>query len=232
MVLLLEILTMCANFGDKVLVFSQNLSTLDLIELYLSKLPRPGKKGKLWKQGKDWFRCVYPFEDLKSWRVGYILCQISHIKSKLEVMFVIYNCTCFCMSVVQKYHCSFTNYIPVSMFPSLNFSCFYLFFRVHVCCFFHWGRGWIAFDLFPCFVASRLDGRTESSLRQKIVERFNEPLNRRVKCTLISTKAGSLGINLHAANRVIIVDGSWNPTYDLQAIYRVWRCALGRFLWD
>nr|GMC50152.1 protein CHROMATIN REMODELING 20 isoform X1 [Ipomoea batatas] len=124
MVLLLEILTMCANFGDKVLVFSQNLSTLDLIELYLSKLPRPGKKGKLWKQGKDWFR---------------------------------------------------------------------------------------------------LDGRTESSLRQKIVERFNEPLNRRVKCTLISTKAGSLGINLHAANRVIIVDGSWNPTYDLQAIYRVWR---------
>ncbi|VFQ62592.1 unnamed protein product [Cuscuta campestris] len=124
MVLLLDILSMCSNAGDKVLVFSQNLATLDLIELYLSRLPRPGKKGKLWKQGKDWFR---------------------------------------------------------------------------------------------------LDGRTEPSQRQKIVERFNEPLNRRVKCTLISTKAGSLGINLHAANRVIIVDGSWNPTYDLQAIYRAWR---------
>ncbi|KAJ1409364.1 SNF2-related, N-terminal domain [Sesbania bispinosa] len=68
-----------------------------------------------------------------------------------------------------------------------------------------------------------LDGRTESSERQKLVERFNEPLNRRVKCTLISTRAGSLGINLHAANRVVIVDGSWNPTYDLQAIYRAWR---------
>lgn len=57
-----------------------------------------------------------------------------------------------------------------------------------------------------------------------MVERFNDPVNKRVKCTLISTKAGSLGINLHAANRVIIVDGSWNPTYDLQAIYRAWRC--------
>ncbi|KAH9706878.1 protein CHROMATIN REMODELING 20 [Citrus sinensis] len=124
MVLLLDILTMCSNMGDKSLVFSQSIPTLDLIEFYLSKLPRPGKQGKLWKKGKDWYR---------------------------------------------------------------------------------------------------LDGRTESSERQKLVERFNEPLNKRVKCTLISTRAGSLGINLHSANRVIIVDGSWNPTYDLQAIYRAWR---------
>ncbi|KAK6144887.1 hypothetical protein DH2020_021707 [Rehmannia glutinosa] len=124
MVLLLDILTMCSEMGDKALVFSQSLLTLDLIEFYLSNLPRPRKNGKCWEKGKDWYR---------------------------------------------------------------------------------------------------LDGRTESSERQKLVERFNEPSNKRVKCTLISTRAGSLGINLPSANRVIIVDGSWNPTYDLQAIFRVWR---------
>lgn len=124
MVLLLDILSMSADVGDKALVFSQSLTTLDLIELYLSKLPQRGREGKFWKPGKDWYR---------------------------------------------------------------------------------------------------LDGRSAGSERQKIVERFNDPGNRRIKCVIISTRAGSLGINLQAANRVIIVDGSWNPTHDLQAIFRVWR---------
>lgn len=124
MVLLLDILSTCYELGEKVLVFSQNLTTLDLVEFYLSKLQIKGKERKFWKQGKDWYR---------------------------------------------------------------------------------------------------LDGSTPSSERQNLVERFNEPANTRVKCTLISTRAGSLGINLHAANRVVLLDGSWNPTHDLQAIYRVWR---------
>lgn len=58
MVLLLDILAMCSDVGDKVLVFSQSIPTLDLIELYLSRLPRNGKKGKSWKKGKDWYRLV------------------------------------------------------------------------------------------------------------------------------------------------------------------------------
>ena len=56
MVLLMEILTMSSDVGDKVLVFSQSIPTLDLIELYLSRIPRRGKQGKFWKKGKDWYR--------------------------------------------------------------------------------------------------------------------------------------------------------------------------------
>nr|XP_029119817.1 protein CHROMATIN REMODELING 20 isoform X2 [Elaeis guineensis] len=56
MVLLLDILSMSSEAGDKALVFSQSLTTLDLIELFLSKLPRKGREGKYWKQGKDWYR--------------------------------------------------------------------------------------------------------------------------------------------------------------------------------
>ncbi|CAM6088651.1 unnamed protein product [Calypogeia fissa] len=69
----------------------------------------------------------------------------------------------------------------------------------------------------------RLDGSTPAAARMQMCERFNDPKNVSVKCVLISTKAGSLGINLPAANRVIIVDGSWNPTHDLQALFRAWR---------
>lgn len=62
MVLLLDIITMCSDMGDKALVFSQSIPTLDLIELYLSRLPRRRKNGKLWKKGKDWYRCVYQWK--------------------------------------------------------------------------------------------------------------------------------------------------------------------------
>ncbi|KAH9535296.1 hypothetical protein CY35_17G044900 [Sphagnum magellanicum] len=124
MVLLLKILSIASAKGDKVLVFSQSLHTLDLIETFLANLSHLHSSGGYWMPGRDWYR---------------------------------------------------------------------------------------------------LDGQTSAKARQDLVEAFNDPTNTDVQCVLISTRAGSLGINLPAANRVIIVDGSWNPTHDLQALFRAWR---------
>ena len=70
---------------------------------------------------------------------------------------------------------------------------------------------------------NRLDRSTPSSDRQNLVDMFNDPENARVKCGLISTRAGSLSIKQHAANHVVLLDASLNPAHDLQlqAIYRV-----------
>jgi len=40
---------------------------------------------------------------------------------------------------------------------------------------------------------------------------------------LLSSKAGGVGLNLTGANRMVLIDPSWNPSHDLQAMARVWR---------
>ncbi|XP_055542367.1 transcriptional regulator ATRX-like isoform X2 [Wyeomyia smithii] len=69
----------------------------------------------------------------------------------------------------------------------------------------------------------RLDGKTQKTIRHRMITSFNDPSNKRTKCFLISAKAGGQGINLIGANRVIILDTSWNPSNDQQNIFRIFR---------
>ncbi|UYV60125.1 ATRX [Cordylochernes scorpioides] len=69
----------------------------------------------------------------------------------------------------------------------------------------------------------RMDGSTNVDYRKKWIQIFNDEDNMRSRLFMISTKSGSLGTNLIGANRVIIMDASWNPTHDVQAIFRVYR---------
>jgi len=64
-----------------------------------------------------------------------------------------------------------------------------------------------------------LDGRTRD--RQARVEQFQNDPN--LKLFLISLKAGGLGLNLHAAEYVYLLDPWWNPAVEAQAIDRAHR---------
>ncbi|KAL0207656.1 hypothetical protein P9112_012284 [Eukaryota sp. TZLM1-RC] len=68
----------------------------------------------------------------------------------------------------------------------------------------------------------RLDGSMRSLDRKKAMDKFNAP-DSEYFCFLLSTRAGGLGINLTAADVVVIFDSDWNPQNDLQAEARAHR---------
>lgn len=69
----------------------------------------------------------------------------------------------------------------------------------------------------------RLDGSTDKTKRQQLVEYFNKSSQKSCFAFLLSCKAGGLGINLCGANRLVLFDPDWNPAWDRQSMARIWR---------
>lgn len=67
----------------------------------------------------------------------------------------------------------------------------------------------------------RLDGQVPHEQRRERIARFNSEPNLQV--FLLSARAGGLGLNLQAADTVVLFDLDWNPQNDKQAVARVHR---------
>ncbi|GAB0086937.1 ATP-dependent helicase brm [Sergentomyia squamirostris] len=72
------------------------------------------------------------------------------------------------------------------------------------------------------FLYLRLDGTTKAEERGELLRKFNAK-DSDYFVFLLSTRAGGLGLNLQAADTVIIFDSDWNPHQDLQAQDRAHR---------
>nr|CDS33547.2 DNA excision repair protein ERCC 6 [Hymenolepis microstoma] len=68
----------------------------------------------------------------------------------------------------------------------------------------------------------RLDGRLKKlEERNEVLNRFAEDLN--YTAMLLTTQVGGVGLTITTADRVVILDPSWNPSIDTQAVDRVYR---------
>merc|ERR1711939_661990 len=79
------------------------------------------------------------------------------------------------------------------------------------------------------FKFTRYDGSMRNDMREASLSKLRNDKNCRV--LLCSLKCGSLGLNLTAASRVVLLEPFWNPFVEEQAIDRVHRlnhCQHGR----
>lgn len=67
----------------------------------------------------------------------------------------------------------------------------------------------------------RIDGSVDNATRKQQLDLFGK--NDKYKIFLLSTRAAGLGINLAAADTVVLFDSDWNPQVDLQAMDRCHR---------
>ncbi|VUZ53050.1 unnamed protein product [Hymenolepis diminuta] len=155
------ILKKCSEIGDKVLIFSQSLFSLDLIEWFLAAIDR-------------------------QWCMSQGL-EIDRNSKQSQELDLLFNSETFEMPSLVQY------------FSDMDRNT--------------WRRG---------HDYERIDGSLSAVQRNTLQTRFNGP-GQRFRLLIISTKAGGLGVNLTAANRLIIFDVSWNPSHDIQSIFRSYR---------
>jgi len=83
-------------------------------------------------------------------------------------------------------------------------------------------------DLIACYLDERglkhcrIDGGVHWEARRDQIKEFNDATTDSF-VFLLSTRAGGLGLNLTAADTVVIYDSYWNPHQDMQAMDRVHR---------
>uniref|UniRef100_A0A5K3F2A4 PHD-type domain-containing protein n=1 Tax=Mesocestoides corti TaxID=53468 RepID=A0A5K3F2A4_MESCO len=155
------IIKKCTEIGDKVLIFSQSLFSLDLIEWFLAAIDR-------------------------QWCMSQGIEMDSSSKQAQEFEKLLQSETFKMPSLVEYFSDMDRN---------------------------TWRRG---------KDYERIDGSLSAVQRNSLQTRFNSP-SQRFRLLIISTKAGGLGVNLTAANRLVIFDVSWNPSHDLQSIFRSYR---------
>src|SRR6201996_9503472 len=73
--------------------------------------------------------------------------------------------------------------------------------------------------VFRDFKYCRIDGGTAHEDRIAAIDEYNKPDSEKF-VFLLTTRAGGLGINLTAANIVVLYDSDWNPQAGLQAMDR------------
>ena len=66
----------------------------------------------------------------------------------------------------------------------------------------------------------RIAGDVKTNARQAMAKEFNSG---KTQICLISTRAGGQGLNFYSANRVVILDDTFNPMWEQQAIGRAYR---------
>ncbi|EER15325.1 DNA repair protein rad54, putative [Perkinsus marinus ATCC 50983] len=67
----------------------------------------------------------------------------------------------------------------------------------------------------------RIDGSTPSSDRQRKIRKFQN--SKKYFAFVLSTRCGHVGLTLTAADRVVLISPSWNPSDDDQAVARAYR---------